>query len=107
MGDTEGPPVRRVSAAELRSNYDHEDFERRVASGEVTAVTRRNGHPSPVRSGQPECTRSQVIGYVDAQGGLLALVHQYLRPDGTIGGSGRPDPKVLLVDGELWTVLGD
>jgi len=27
------------------------------------------------------------------------MVHQYLRPDGIIGGSGKPDPK--------WVVVGD
>jgi hypothetical protein len=27
------------------------------------------------------------------------LVHQFLRPDGTIGASGLPDPKMMLKDG--------
>ncbi len=31
----------------------------------------------------------------------VALVHQYVRPDGTLGGSGLPDPKVLVVGNEV------
>jgi hypothetical protein len=32
----------------------------------------------------------------------IALVHQYLRPDGTVGASGRPDPKAILDRGTLY-----
>ena len=32
----------------------------------------------------------------------VAGVHQYLRRDGTIGASGRPDPKELFVNGTLY-----
>jgi len=34
----------------------------------------------------------------------VAVVFQYLRPDGSIGGSGRPDPKFLLRDGVQYVV---
>lgn len=34
--------------------------------------------------------------YRDAQGRVLARAHAYERPDGTFGGSGRPDPKWVL-----------
>lgn len=34
----------------------------------------------------------------------VALVHRYARPDGTIGATGRADPKELLVEGERWFV---
>lgn len=63
--------------------------------GELSEQLLRNGHPSPERSGEPFCTRSQIIAYFDAEGNQLAIVHQYLRPDGTIGASGKPDPKRL------------
>jgi len=32
------------------------------------------------------------------------MVHQYLRPDGTIGSSGKPDPKRILVGNKLLAV---
>jgi hypothetical protein len=31
----------------------------------------------------------------------VALVHEYRLPDGTIGASGRPDPKRILLEGEI------
>jgi hypothetical protein len=46
---------------------------------------------------------SQTVEYYDGDN-RVALVHQYLRPDGTIGASGRPDPKALLEDGILYFV---
>ena len=36
--------------------------------------------------------------------GLVALAHQYRHPDGSIGASGKPDPKQVLVGGELWVL---
>jgi len=46
---------------------------------------------------------SQTVEYFTIDGQRVARVHQYLRPDGTIGGKERPDPKWLRVGG--W-VLG-
>ncbi len=56
----------------------------------------------PSSPAEPPGTRSQMVAYLDAAGQRIALVHQYLRPDGTIGGSGRPDPKELFDDGILY-----
>ena len=35
---------------------------------------------------------------------MVAEVHQYVRPDGSLGGSGLPDPKRLYKDGILYAV---
>jgi hypothetical protein len=40
--------------------------------------------------------------YYLPDGTRVALVHQYLRPDGFVGASGRPDPNALLKDGVLY-----
>lgn len=37
-----------------------------------------------------------MVSYRDNDGNEVARVHQYLRTDGTIGASGKPDPKRLL-----------
>ncbi|MCY3960092.1 MAG: hypothetical protein OXG34_00275 [bacterium] len=42
-----------------------------------------------------------MVWYLGPDGQELALAHQYLLPDGTIGGSGRPDPKRLILDDEI------
>lgn len=73
-----------------------------MKSGELFEVIYRDGHPSPRVSGEPPCTRSQMIAYLDAEGRQVAVVHQYLRKDGRIGGSGRPDPKKLFYKGDIY-----
>lgn len=47
--------------------------------------------------GEPYGLRSQIVYYVDQNDETIAVVHQYLRPDGSLAGSGRPDPKHLLL----------
>ena len=42
-----------------------------------------------------------MVWYFSPEGQELALIHQYLLPDGTIGGSGRPDPKRMILDDEV------
>lgn len=53
---------------------------------------------APSAANQPPGTRSQMISYRDASDKEIARVHQYLKPDGTLGASGRPDPKRLLIN---------
>ena len=50
---------------------------------------------------EPYCTQSQVLRYLAEDGRWLVEVHQYLRPDGGIGGSGRPDPKRLRLEDRI------
>ena len=96
-------PRRRVSADELRALYNNGGFEEGLRTGRYTAAVRRSGHPSPPAAGEPFCTQSQILeGYDTATGARVALVHRYLRPDGTLGASGRPDPKAVVVDGVLF-----
>ncbi|MGD0167012.1 MAG: hypothetical protein ABSC51_06960 [Gaiellaceae bacterium] len=64
-----------------------------------------DGHPSPERSNEPFCTRSQRLLYRDEHGNKIAQAHQYIRPDGTIGASGQPDPKLILYEGTVYGVL--
>lgn len=48
----------------------------------------------------PRGTKSQLIIYYDGER-EVALAHRYLFPDGSIGGSGKPDPKRILCCGAL------
>jgi len=45
-------------------------------------------------SHQSRGTRSQTVPYF-LMGLLIAVCHQYTRPDGSLGASGKPDPKML------------
>ncbi len=41
-----------------------------------------------------------MVMYFNSSGQMVALVHQYLRPNGVLGGKGgRPDPKILIHNG--------
>jgi hypothetical protein len=40
-----------------------------------------------------------MVEYLDPSGDRVALVHQYLRTDGRLGASGRPDPKWVVITG--------
>ena len=40
----------------------------------------------------------------DVEGNKIAVLHQYKRTDGSIGGSGQPDPKMLLIGQTIYFV---
>lgn len=77
----------------------------KLRNGELTAKLKREGHPSPPKAFLPACTRSQVVVYLDQSSRMVAIVHQYLKPDGTLGASGNPDPKALRHEGVLYRCL--
>lgn len=74
----------------------------KVQRGTLYARLMSNQHPGSPKARVPICTRSQYLIYSNNAGQKVAGVHQYLRPDGTLGASGRPDPKELLIDGTLY-----
>ncbi len=90
-------PVEKVSAEEIRRLFNEGHFFERVQSGELAAVRMKNGHPKRPIADEPVCTHSQTWYYYTHDQALVAVVHQYERPDGTIGLKGKPDPKVLYL----------
>ena len=98
------PTPVRIDAWEMRCRFNRGRFYERVLAGELVAGQKADRHPAPPASGQPHCTRSQEVIYYDSTGRQVARVHQYLRPDGALGGSGKPDPKRLLQNGVLYAL---
>ncbi len=94
-----------VAIQELRRLFNEGRYWERMKAGEFFEVLYREGHPSPRDSREPPCTHSQIIAYLDAQGRQVAIVHQYSRKDGSIGGSGKPDPKKLFHRGKIYLSL--
>lgn len=95
-----------VSRCELRRRFNEGRYWPRVLVGELFQTPEEEGHPSPPPAGEPHCTYSQMLAYRQDDGEQVARVHQYLRPDGRIGGAAeRPDPKELLEDGVLYVVV--
>jgi hypothetical protein len=96
---------RRVAPSELRRIFNEGGYLERVGSNELIEAL-ESERPARPEAQQPLGTMSRMVWYyaVDSDGTLakVALVHEYRRPDGSIGGSGRPDPKRLIVDDEIW-----
>ena len=94
-----------ISQEEMRRLFNEGLYWERTQSGELEAVLVKTGkHPTREKARQPFCTKSQTLSYRDQDGLEVAKVHQYLRPDNSIGGRGKPDPKKLLV-GDILFVL--
>ena len=85
--------------------FNVSQFWEKANNGELaTDLARPERHADPERSGEPFCTMSQTINYFTLTGERVARIHQYQRPDGSIGGSGKPDPKWLILRGWVFGV---
>ena len=93
----ESPEPHEVSEDIIRRAFNEGQLWERAQKGQLVPLVRRDSHPDTPPQQEPRCTRSQIIVYHTVDGEPVALVHQYLRPDGTLGGSGKPDPKRLVV----------
>jgi hypothetical protein len=97
----EAAPIREIDEEEMRKLFNDGRYFERARAGEFRVVIVADTRASR-RSGQPHGTRSQEIHYCDKYGRTVAILHQYRRPDGTLGGSGRPDPKFLIIEGMIY-----
>lgn len=52
----------------------------------------------------PPCTISQMLGMKNRAGKTVAVAHQYVLADGSIGESGKADPKYLFHEGTIYKV---
>jgi hypothetical protein len=104
MPPDEEKPVEWVGEDIIRQKFNDGQYAQKVRDGVLIATRKRNGHPERPPQPDPYCTRSQIFFYYDLQGELVAVVHQYLRPDGSLGGKGRPDPKRLILPDKIIAV---
>ena len=88
----------------MRRRFNKGQYWERVQNGELSETILGDNHPTTPAANQPFCTRSQMISYRE-QGNEVARVHQYLLPNGTLGASGRPDPKRLFEDDILYRLV--
>ncbi len=85
--------------------FDEGRFWERTQAGDLTAVLKSQRTPQEVDDATiPKGSVSQEVRYYDQDGNEVARVHQYVKPDGTLGGQGRPDPKRLSVNGVLYRI---
>jgi hypothetical protein len=92
----------RIESSEMQRRFNEGRYWERAQAGELAVVILEDRHPALMAAKEPDCTHSQMLSYRDTSDSEVARVHQYLRPDGTLGASGRPDPKRLYQDGQLY-----
>jgi hypothetical protein len=96
------PPIKFVSENEIRRIFNDNNYLYRINSGDFTKETIYDEHVKRTKPKIPKCSRSQIIAYRDSSGQDVTKVHRYLRRDGSLGGSGKPDPKWLLHENILY-----
>jgi len=96
----EQPVKQRVSTDRIRTLYA-EHFEERVTSGTYPLRERLRTHRRFIDL--PAGTASVVYDILsEPEGSRTGVVHAVVLPDGTVGASGRYDPKALEVGGILY-----
>lgn len=88
----------------MRELFNNSDLGERKKRGELAERVEKQRHADPQRSGQPFCTYSQILLWLDPSNmnNEAARFHQYLQPDGSIGASGKPDPIRLELGGFVY-----
>jgi hypothetical protein len=96
-------PVKRVPPETIRTIFNNSQCPEQIASGHlVPDMVSDKVLQNPHLKREPPGTRSQIIRYFDLAGQWVVLVHQYLRPDGSLGASGKADPKRLRIAGTIF-----
>lgn len=101
------PIAKSIEKGEIRQLYNESSYPSMIKKGLLSRKLSRNSHLSKPKTGEkqlPYCTHSQILRYYDKNGELCLVLHQYLKPNGMIGGSGKPDPKRLLLGNTAYYV---
>jgi hypothetical protein len=99
--------VKYVPARILQDKFNASQYPIMILQGKLKAKfigNRHLKHPEERREPEPYCTRGQTIRYSDVNGKWQVEVFQYLRPDGTLGASGKQDPKRMRLDGAIYVL---
>jgi hypothetical protein len=92
------PTSRTISKWDMRRLYNEGGYYKRALGGEFRVET-DEFQPNVVSKRVPKGSTSIETFYYDLTGILIARLHHYVKPDGRIGGSGKPDPKFLRIGG--------
>lgn len=94
---------RKVGKSELYQIFNDPEFRKEIVRRTAQRVE-VSANPASPECRQAPGTMSHVYDWYEYlpdqnRTRLLATVHMFKKPDGTIGASGHPDPVVLVVDG--------
>lgn len=92
---------KRVTLAWLNQQFNDQDWE-----AKLKLCTRAEIYNSltPKNRGQIEGTHTIGHDYYDAEKAHIATVFYFLKPDGSLGASGKKRPMALLIDG-IWCYI--
>jgi len=94
----------RVTTAEIRRHFNDSGYYER----DDVLKTLKSRHPASPDFHQPPGTASETVLYSEIREGRfvsVAIVHQFVLPDGTISNSvQRPDPKWLRVGDNFYLI---
>lgn len=95
--------VKRVPPETIRTIFNNSQYPGLIDSGDLAPqMLSDRVLQNPHLRGEPPGTRSQTIRYIDIAGQWVVEIHQYLRADGSLGASGKPDPKRLRIAGTIF-----
>ena len=92
-----------VSSSTLRQLFNASQYPELIRHNllkKKVVKSHRLEEPVLSKTGFPAGTKSEIIIYHDSASKMYFVkVHQYVFPDGSLGGSGELDPKVVWLDG--------
>jgi len=88
----------RVDEWNIQCRFNRARYHKRLLAGEFTSKTYPGKKPK-AESGQAADAKTNEIVYFDKDNNEVARIHEFLNSDGTIGASGKHDPKELLSGG--------
>lgn len=92
-----------VDVGKIRALFNNSQYFEKIKKGLLQKkVIQTTPLKNPHEKGEPPGTCSEIILYRERKTGFFAIVHQYTRPDGSIGASGKPDPKRLKIAGKIY-----
>jgi hypothetical protein len=97
-------PIKRISVEEMRKRFNEGGYWEKVLKRDWTAHPLESRISDALTNETVQIT-SVMLSYHDDNGDEVARVHQYVRPDGSLAASGRPDPKRLVQDGILYRLI--
>ncbi len=92
-----------ITKQALQELFNNSHYPQMIGAGQLTRTRLKQSHLQDPNPGQgPYCTYSESILYTSEDPNDFVIVHQYVRPDGTLGASGRPDPKKMKIKGQTY-----
>ena len=94
-----------IDERNIQTLFNNSEYPEFIRSGRLKQTLLKRSHmQNPDLRQGPHCTHSESHLYTSDDGEYLVVVHQYVKPDGMLGASGKPDPKRMKLEGLIYAV---